>query len=35
MKLKLLEKRKENREKAEEEKEIACEDGDEFKMMQM
>lgn len=35
MKMKLLEKRKENRERAEEAKEEACEEGDEFKAMQM
>jgi flap endonuclease-1 len=32
MKLKLLEKRKENRDKAEEAKEEACEEGDAFRM---
>jgi hypothetical protein len=35
MKQKLLEKRKENREKAEEAKEIAAEAGDEVKLIQM
>lgn len=35
MKMRTLEKRKENREKAEDAKEEANEDGDEFKVMKM